>query len=316
MTAAAPWPAALAGSPGVAVIERAIGRQGLAHGLLLQAGDPAILSELGYAIADRLLNPPGARSAFDAEHHPDCFSLRPVGKMRQIRVDEIRALIDQVQVSGLVGAHKVAVLHEADRMNEAAANSFLKTLEEPPAHTTLILLTARPYELLPTIRSRVLHFRFPAAWASPAAEGWAEWSADYRAWLGRLAEGVAGARAADEVMTAYALLARFALILEQATAKARSEQKAAQPEELEEKQEQALEVSVAKGLRDRMFVEIERVTQEFARARLAGGDAAAVRAYPAVIAALERTAGLMRVNLNEGAALEDFLLSSLRQWRR
>jgi DNA polymerase-3 subunit delta' len=313
--AAAPWPAALAGSPGVTVIERAISRQRLAHGVLLQGHDPAILSSLAYAIADRLLNPPGARSGFDAEHHPDCISVRPVGKLRLIRVDEIRALIDRVQVTALVGTQKVAVLHEADRMNGPAANSFLKTLEEPPPNTTLLLLTDRPYALLPTIRSRVLHFRFPAAFASADAEGWPEWTADYRAWLGRLADGVAGARgAAAEIMTVYGLLARFALILERATALARGERKAELTEELEEKEEAAFDVGTARALRSRLFAEIERVTQDFARARLAAGDAGVGRAYPAAIAALEHTAGLMAVNLNESAALEDFLLTSLRRW--
>jgi DNA polymerase-3 subunit delta' len=316
MTAgAAPWPAALAGSPGVAVIERAIDRQRLAHGVLLQADDPALLSSLAYAIADRLLNPPGARSAFDAEHHPDCISLRPVGKLRFIRVDEIRALIDRVQVTALLGTHKVAVLHDADRMNAPAANSFLKTLEEPPPNTTLLLLTARPYALLPTIRSRVLHFRFPVAFASSAAEGWPEWTADYQAWLGRLADGVAGARgAADEVMTLYGLLARFTLILERAIELARSERKAVPTGELEEKEEEALEVGAARALRSRLFADIERATQDFARGRLAAGDAGAVRAYPAAVAALERTAWFMSVNLSETAALEEFLLTSLRRW--
>ena len=80
-----------------------------------------------------------------------------------------RELITKVQVTPAVAPCKVAIIHEVDRMNTAAANVFLKTLEEPPANTTLLLLTTRPYALLPTIRSRVLHFRFPSAAAPVAA---------------------------------------------------------------------------------------------------------------------------------------------------
>ena len=76
--------------------------------------------------------------------------------MRQISADATRELIAKVQVSAAVAPRKVAILHEVDRMNTAAANVFLKTLEEPPANTTLLLLTTRPYALLPTIRSRCL----------------------------------------------------------------------------------------------------------------------------------------------------------------
>jgi DNA polymerase-3 subunit delta' len=316
MTAAAtPWPAALAGSPAVAVIERAIERERLSHSVLLQGDDLPTLPALAYAIADRLLNPPGARSAFAAERHPDCFAIRPVGKLRIIPVESVRTLIAQVQMTPAVATHKVGIVHEADRMREAAANSFLKTLEEPPAHTTLLLLTTRPYDLLPTIRSRVLQFRFPDAAAGPAVEGWSEWLADYAAWLGRLRDGVAGARAgAGEVVTVYGLVARFGVILDRATELAHAEQAAAMPEGVEEEVAVALDAGVSASLRSRLFADIERATRDVARSRLAAGDAAAGRAFPAAIAALERVAGLLVYNLNESAALEDFLLASLRLW--
>ena len=202
MPAATPWPATLAGSPAVAVIEQAIARQRLSHSLLLHGDDPATLAAVALAIADRLLNVPESSASFPPDQHPDCFTLRPAGKMRQISADATRELIGKVQVSAAVAPRKVAILYEVDRMNTPAANIFLKTLEEPPAHTTLLLLTTRPYALLPTIRSRVLHFRFPAATAAVAADGWPAWLADYRAWLGRLVEGVSGkAAVADQIFT-------------------------------------------------------------------------------------------------------------------
>ena len=114
------------------------------------------------ALADRLLSRGSAGpSPYPPDRHPDCLQVRPAGKSRSITVDAVRDLVGRVNVSPSVSRCKVAVLHDADRMNAAAANIFLKTLEEPPADTTLLLLTGRPHALLPTIRSRVLHFRFP-----------------------------------------------------------------------------------------------------------------------------------------------------------
>jgi len=267
------------------------------------------------AIADRLLNVKGASAAFPPEQHPDCFMLRPAGKMRQISADATRELITKVQVSPAVAPRKVAILHEVDRMNTAAANVFLKTLEEPPANTTLLLLTTRPYALLPTIRSRVLHFRFPAPATVVAADGWAPWLADYQAWLARLSVGVSGKTAiADQVFTLYGLVARFSAVLDFATGEVWKLQKEKLPPDLEDDEQVAIETGIANGLRARLFAEIEAATRNFALPRLSIADGRARRAYAAAIEKLEHNVGLLRLNLNEAAALEDFLLSSLRLW--
>ncbi len=317
MTAATPWPAALAGSPAVSVIEQAIAKQRLSHSLLLHGDDPDTLVAVALAIADRLLNVKGASAAFPPEQHPDCFMLRPAGKMRQISADATRELINKVQVSPAVAPRKVAILHEVDRMNTAAANVFLKTLEEPPANTTLLLLTTRPYALLPTIRSRVLHFRFPAAATVVAADGWAPWLADYQAWLARLSEGVSGKTAiADQVFTLYGLVARFSAVLDFATGEVWKLQKEKLPPDLEDDEQVAIETGIANGLRTRLFVEIENATRAFALPRLTAGDEVMRRGLVAAIEKLEHDVGLLRLNLNESAALEAFLLSSLRVWTK
>lgn len=80
--------------------------------------------------------------------------VRPRMKSRRIGVDEIRDLEHTLQLAAAGGACKVGVITEADRMNDQAANAFLKTLEEPPQNTLLLLLTANPQRLLPTILSR------------------------------------------------------------------------------------------------------------------------------------------------------------------
>jgi DNA polymerase-3 subunit delta' len=317
-SAAAPWPPALAGTPAVAVIERALERQRLAHSLLLHGDDHDTLVAIAHAIANRLLNGPDAAAKFPPEAHPDCFHLRPAGKMRLISAEAMRGMIGRVQVSPAVAPRKVAILHEADRLNLAAANIFLKTLEEPPPHTTLLLLTTRPYALLPTIRSRVLHFRFPAAARVVTATGWPAWLDDYRAWLGGLAQGVTDKRAATgHVLALYGLLARFGKILGDATAAALAEQKEKLSAELDEDEQNALETGLANGLRARLLAEIETATRDFALpALMADNPERSRRALTAAVETLEHAAGLLRVNLNESVALEEFLLTSLRLWAK
>ncbi len=318
MTAATPWPPALAGTPAVAVIEQAIARSRLSHSLLLHGDDPDTLLAVALAIADRLLNAKGASAHFPPEQHPDCFALRPAGKMRIISVDATRELIGKVQVTPAVAPRKVAILHEVDRMNTAAANVFLKTLEEPPANTTLLLLTTRPYALLPTIRSRVLHFRFPSAAIALAADGWPAWLEDYRAWLGRLAGGGAADKRAiaDHVFTLYGLVARFAAVLDFATGEVWKLQKEKLPADLDDDEQVAIETGIANGLRARLFAEIEGATRAFALPRLVAGDESTRRALVSAVEKLEHAAGLLRLNLNESAALEEFLLCSLRLWTK
>jgi DNA polymerase-3 subunit delta' len=209
-------------------------------------------------------------------------------------------------------------------MNTAAANIFLKTLEEPTASTTILLLTTRPYSLLPTIRSRCLHFRFTDAGHEALADAdedarvlWREARADYAAWLGQLSSGVADKRAvADQVMGVYGLVTRFNAVLAAATGTIWKAQKAKLPEDLDDDEAVAVETGIANGIRQKLFVELEHATRAFAQERLLAGDEGARRALTASIAKLEHNAGLLRLNLNEAAAFEDFLLASLRIWSR
>ncbi len=99
--------------------------------------------------------------------------IRPRMKSRRIGVDEIRSLEHTLHLAAPGGACKVGVISEADRMNDQAANAFLKTLEEPPQNTILLLLTANPQRLLPTILSRCV--RIPLLGGMPLlADGGAE----------------------------------------------------------------------------------------------------------------------------------------------
>jgi DNA polymerase III subunit delta' len=328
MTAATPWPAALVGTPSIAVIEQAIARQRLSHSLLLHGDDLEKVVAIAHTIADRLLNgEPNKRGAatFPTDQHPDCFQLRPSGKARFIRIGDdandpgtMREFINKLSVSPAVAPRKVGIVHEADRMNVQTANAFLKTLEEPPANSTLLLITTRPYALLPTIRSRVLHFRFPSAAAPIAADGWAPWLEDYRAWLGRLTEGANSDKQviADHIFTLYGLVSRFGAVLDAATSVVWKQQKEKLPPDLDDDEQIAMETGIANGLRTRLFVEIEQATRTFALPRLTAGDDVTRRALVGVIEKLEHDVGLLRLNLNESAVLESFLLSSLRFWSK
>lgn len=91
--------------------------------------------------------------------HPDFVTFPPDGPLRQLTIPQMRLLKDRATLKPYKGAWRVFLIDDIDRANEQAANSLLKTLEEPPAHLILIMTARNPYDLLPTIRSRVVPFR-------------------------------------------------------------------------------------------------------------------------------------------------------------
>ena len=114
-----------------------------------------------------------ACSLYAAGNHPDLFRLSPEDDSKVIKIDQIRALIEKVSLRSHYGRYKVAILTPADAMNIAAANALLKTLEEPPVDTVLLLITDRPSFLPATIRSRCQSLRL----ALPAPEMAQSWLA-------------------------------------------------------------------------------------------------------------------------------------------
>ncbi len=84
---------------------------------------------------------------------------RPSSLSRRIVVDQIRALEHRLQTAS-GGQLKVAVIEEADRLQTEASNAFLKTLEEPPADSLILLLTGFPEQLLETVRSRCIRLAY------------------------------------------------------------------------------------------------------------------------------------------------------------
>ena len=94
--------------------------------------------------------------------HPDVKAIRPMSKSRLIRVIDIEPIIELASYRPFEGKRRIVIIEDVERMNIAAQNHFLKTLEEPPSDTTFVLVTEHPRRLLPTLRSRCQQVRFGA----------------------------------------------------------------------------------------------------------------------------------------------------------
>ncbi|HYA26647.1 MAG TPA: DNA polymerase III subunit delta' [Thermodesulfovibrionales bacterium] len=90
--------------------------------------------------------------------HPDLVMVAP--EKGEIRVAEVREIEEALSFKPFEGRKKVVIMDDADSMNQSAANAFLKTLEEPPEESLLILITAHPERLPETIRSRCCRINF------------------------------------------------------------------------------------------------------------------------------------------------------------
>jgi len=105
-------------------------------------------------------------------HHPDIIVIAPAGDM--IKVDQIRALSDRLTLKPYEASKRVVIICDAHKFNTEAANTLLKTLEEPPEHTLFVLTALQASDMLPTIISRCQQIRFnPISQKSLAA-----WVAD------------------------------------------------------------------------------------------------------------------------------------------
>ena len=137
----------------VALLRRAA-RQPL-HAYLLVGPRGGGLEDAARCFAADVVAPDGDDRAQDLVlrgMHPDVVEFEPEGN--QILVAQADAIIREAHRAPIEGDHKVVALFEADRLNEASSNKLLKTIEEPPARTTMLLVTSSPDDLLETVRSR------------------------------------------------------------------------------------------------------------------------------------------------------------------
>jgi len=90
----------------------------------------------------------------EARSHPDLFVVERASGKKEVGIDLIRRLKHFVRLQAVSGRHKVAIVGEAERLSISAQNGLLKTLEEPPGHALMMLVTPTNETLLPTVRSR------------------------------------------------------------------------------------------------------------------------------------------------------------------
>ena len=181
---------------GVQLLQRSLERGRLAHGYLFSGHYLEELEAIARTLAKALnCERPVKKNgvAVDCcdecpvcrkiEHgnHGDVHWVRPESKSRIITVDQVRELMREIQLKPNEAEHKVATIVAADRLRVEAANAFLKTLEEPPPKSILVLLTTDPQRILETILSRCLRLNF-------AGEGPRRPDAAQMAWLTTFSE--------------------------------------------------------------------------------------------------------------------------------
>jgi DNA polymerase-3 subunit delta' len=177
-------------------LRAALAAQRLPHSLLLLSTPGLGAEPLAHWItALALCESPGAGPCgvcascqlLRADSHPDSHTVRLEDDASQIKVEQVRGLIEALTLKSYRGGFKVGVIEGAETLNASGANAFLKTLEEPTADTLLILI-ARPNHRLPaTIASRCLRLTLKApsresaiAWLegrATGAGGAARWAA-------------------------------------------------------------------------------------------------------------------------------------------
>ncbi|HVV71663.1 MAG TPA: DNA polymerase III subunit [Verrucomicrobiae bacterium] len=175
---------------GIELLRRSLERGRLGHAYLFTGHQLEALEDLARTLAKTLncsspAKPGTVRTdscddclscrKIDHGTHPDVHFLRPESKSRIITVDQVREIMREIQLKPTEATYKVAVVVAADRMRTEAANAFLKTLEEPPAKSILILLSTEPQRLLDTILSRCLRLNFATESMRPLEPAQREW---------------------------------------------------------------------------------------------------------------------------------------------
>lgn len=107
---------------------------------------------------------------FNQQTHPDFMRLTRLDDKKEITVDQVRALNDQVSRTAHQGGYKVILIEEVESLNRSAFNALLKTLEEPPSKTVMILTSHHPHQLPATLISRCRQMSFAVPEANVALE--------------------------------------------------------------------------------------------------------------------------------------------------
>lgn len=180
---------------GVHLLQRSLERGRLAHAYLFTGHELSELEAIARTLA-KVLNcqqPVRGKGGvtidccdvcvnckkIDNGNHADVHWVRPESKSRVVSVDQMRDLMHEINMKPTEAEYKVATIVAADRLNVQGANAFLKTLEEPPPRSVLILLTTEPQRLLETIISRCLRLNFAGDGPRPLAPEQMEWLSNF-----------------------------------------------------------------------------------------------------------------------------------------
>lgn len=152
----------------VGILTRSLAHDALAHALLFSGasgiGKKLTARSLAAALNCQGPGPQGGCGAcapcrkVASGTHPDVHELTADGD--EIKIDQVRQAQADLSLKPFEGKKKVLIVDEAERMNDASSNAFLKTLEEPPGDSLIILVSSMPQSLLPTIRSRCQEVKF------------------------------------------------------------------------------------------------------------------------------------------------------------
>jgi len=107
---------------------------------------------------------------FEGGNHPDFLEVEIEKDRHEFRIEVVRELLPKLALKPALGNERVTIFDDADRFNDEAANALLKTLEEPPPRSRLLLMASGVERMLPTIRSRCQTIRFAPLSAEETAE--------------------------------------------------------------------------------------------------------------------------------------------------
>lgn len=148
--------------------------------------------------------------------HSDVHSVEPQMKSRVIGIEAMQDLIGSLQMRSMFGGAKLAIIHDAERMNTSAANALLRTLEEPPGASYFFLLSTQPEQLLETILSRCIEVPLRAMEKQPI-------SARQRAML----DALRTAPVSGDLAAVFGLTRQFTALLAEAKSEIEDETEAA-----------------------------------------------------------------------------------------
>jgi DNA polymerase III subunit delta' len=326
---------------GVQLLQRSLARGRLAHGYLF-TGDPLDeLEGLAKTLAKTLscLQPSGKPGAptdccdaclncrkIENGNHADVHWVRPESKSRVIVIEQMRELMHEINLKPTEAGYKVGIIVAADRLNDKAANAFLKTLEEPPPKSVLILLTTEPQRMLETIVSRCLRLNFSGDATAPLDPAQQLWltrfsdvaAAEQKSLISRyrlmdvLLQKLAEMKAAiDASLTARSPLQRYDDIEKDLRDKWEDELAAAIEAEYRRQRADLLRL-VQRWLRDIWLHTLAAETGRLHFPDLTGAAQVARRITPAEaidnLQVVEATQRLLHTNVQEALALEVGLL--------